>query len=64
MKEEHVSGSYGIEGRYPFLDVQVVQEFLSLDVSLKNRSYKSALYEYLQTEGYPFCAGEKRGFVV
>ena len=31
MKEEVVAGSHGLEARYPFLDRQVVQEFLWLD---------------------------------
>ena len=29
-KEENISGLFGIEGRYPFLDKYLVQEFLSL----------------------------------
>ncbi len=64
MKEEHVSGSYGIEGRYPFLDPLVVQEFLWLDVKLKNRSYKSVIFEYLCNQNFPLAEGEKRGFMV
>ena len=31
MKEEYVSGSHGIEGRYPFLDKEVVQESCGLN---------------------------------
>ena len=30
MKEELVAGVHGIEGRYPFLDPKVVQEYLWL----------------------------------
>lgn len=29
-KEEHVAGAHGVEGRYPFLDTRVVQEYLWL----------------------------------
>ena len=61
-KEEYISGAYGLEGRYPFLDKQVVQEFLWLDVNLKNSNYKSVLYNYLKTNNYPFSQNEKIGF--
>jgi len=61
-KEEYVPGSLNIECRYPFLDKDVVQEFLWLSTELKNREYKAPLYEYLTREEYPFCRGEKFGF--
>ena len=53
MKEEYVSGSHGIEGRYPFLDTQVVQEFLWLKPELKNKFYKSVLHNYMEQNDYP-----------
>jgi asparagine synthase (glutamine-hydrolysing) len=62
MKEEYVAGSYGIEARYPFLDREVVQEFLSLSHSLKNSCYKSVLRHYLDQIGYPCAFDEKYGF--
>lgn len=62
MKDEHVSGAYGIEGRYPFLDKRVVQEFLALDHRLKNSKYKSALRAYLEATGYPSMFDVKIGF--
>ncbi len=62
MKEEHVSGSYGVEGRYPFLDTQVVQEFLWLKPELKNANYKSVLHNYLVENNYPFDPAQKVGF--
>jgi asparagine synthetase B (glutamine-hydrolysing) len=61
-KEEYVSGSYGIEGRYPFLDRDVVQEFLWLTADLKNSKYKSCIDEYLMRNQYPYQAGVKTGF--
>jgi len=61
-KEEFVGGSFGIEVRYPFLDKKLVQEFLWLDVNLKNKSYKYPLEYYLQRNNYPFNKGEKLGF--
>lgn len=60
-KEEYIAGHYGIETRYPFLDKYLVQEFLWLDVTLKNNKYKSALYEYLTRNNFPFAV-EKIGF--
>ena len=62
MKEETVSGTWGIEGRYPFLDKQVVQEFLWLTSDLKNNNYKSPIHNYLTRHNYPFENGIKVGF--
>ena len=63
-KEEYVAGHFGIETRYPFLDKNLVQEFLWLNVNLKNKKYKSCLAEYLEINNFPFENGEKRGFHV
>ena len=63
-KEEYVAGHFGIETRYPFLDRQLVQEFLWLNVDLKNSKYKSALDEYLLVNNFPYQPKEKRGFHV
>ena len=44
FKEELVAGMHGVEGRYPFLDREVVQEFLGRIRSLTNEhSLKSRL---------------------
>ena len=61
-KEEYVAGSYGIETRYPFLDVELVQEFLWLTSNLKNKEYKAPLTEYLSRNNFPFQRGVKTGF--
>ena len=61
-KEEYVAGAYGIEARYPFLDLDVVQEFLWLKPEVKNLHYKSVLYHYLNKYNYPFTKDEKIGF--
>lgn len=61
-KEEYVAGSYGIETRYPFLDKDVIQEFLWLDHKIKNANYKSVLYEYFKVNNYPFEPNRKIGF--
>lgn len=62
MKEEAVAGSYGIEARYPFLDPQVVQEFLWINSKLKNKWYKSVLHNYLTVNNFSFDVGKKVGF--
>ena len=62
MKEEHVAGAYGVEGRYPFLDIDVVQEFLWLSPSLKNSAYKSPLHYYLNKYKFPYEDNNKTGF--
>lgn len=61
-KEEYVAGSCGVEGRYPYLDREVVQEFLWLSPELKNRCYKAPLHEYMARLGYPFDENVKTGF--
>lgn len=63
-KEEYVAGHFGIETRYPFLDKNLVQEFLWLTADLKNSKYKSCLDEYLSVNNFPFQPSEKRGFHV
>lgn len=62
MKEEYVSGSFGLEGRYPYLDKNVVQEFLNLDHHLKNEKYKAPIFNYLTEHQFPTQENEKRGF--
>jgi asparagine synthetase B (glutamine-hydrolysing) len=59
-----VAGHFGIETRYPFLDRELVQEFLWLSADLKNSQYKSALAEYLQVNNWPYQPNEKLGFHV
>ncbi len=61
-QEERVSGAHGIESRYPFLDPQVVQEYLWLTPELKNRYFKAPIHEYLTGNDYPFEPSVKRGF--
>jgi asparagine synthetase B (glutamine-hydrolysing) len=61
-KEERIPGAWGIEARYPFLDKEVVQEFLWLSDELKNSEYKQCLAYTLRKHGFPFEAKQKRGF--
>jgi len=62
FKEEFILGRHGIEGRYPFLDAALVQEFLWLAPALKNLEYKAPIAHFLRAHGYPFEPGVKRGF--
>jgi asparagine synthetase B (glutamine-hydrolysing) len=62
FKDELVLGANGLEGRYPFLDRQVVQSFLSLTPALKNSAYKAPIAAFLRRHNYPFEPGVKRGF--
>jgi asparagine synthetase B (glutamine-hydrolysing) len=62
MKEEYIAGSYGIETRYPYLDKQLVQEFLWLTPELKHRAYKAPLDFYMDLHKYPYEKNVKRGF--
>lgn len=62
FKDEYILGRHGIEGRYPFLDKRVVQEFLWLTPQLKNAAYKAPLDYFLRKHDYPFEVETKRGF--
>jgi asparagine synthetase B (glutamine-hydrolysing) len=64
FKEELIFGHFGIESRYPFLDKDVVQEFLSLDPDWKNRQYKGPIASFLDKHHYPYENSVKRGFNV
>lgn len=59
---EDIAAIYGVEVRYPFLDVDLVQEFLWLKPELKNRNYKATIFEYLTRNNVPFDKEIKRGF--
>lgn len=61
-KEEMVAGSFGMEARYPYLDVAVVQEFLSLKPEIKNSVYKSVISNYLKERQFPVKENVKIGF--
>ncbi len=60
-KEESISGSFGIEGRYPYLDKDVVQAYLNLTPTLKNMYFKSPLTNFLNIHNYPIN-NVKKGF--
>ena len=62
FKEEYIFGRYGLESRYPFLDIEVVQSFLKLNQSLKNNFYKAPIHYFLEKYSYPFDKGKKTGF--
>jgi asparagine synthetase B (glutamine-hydrolysing) len=61
-KEEYVGGSFGIEMRYPFLDKDLIQEFLWLHQDLKNKEYKAPIDYYFNKNNFPYAKHEKRGF--
>ena len=61
-KEEIISGLHGIEGRYPYLDKYVVQEFLWLTKDMKNNIYKAPLDYFMSKTNYPFDKEVKLGF--
>jgi len=61
-KEEYIGGAFNVETRYPFLDKEVVQEFLWLTPELKNRNYKAPIFKYLTKNNVPFDKEVKRGF--
>jgi len=59
---EDIAKLYEIEVRYPFLDINLVQEFLWLTPELKNKHYKAPLREYLIKNNVPFNENTKKGF--
>lgn len=56
---ERVGGCFGIESRYPFLDKQVVQEFLWLVDSVKNSEFKQCIAQYMRNNNFPFLENKK-----
>ena len=64
LKEEYITGCYSMEGRYPFLDKELVQEFFYLTAFLKNSSYKAPLASYLKAKNFPVELNSKKGFNV
>lgn len=60
-KDEKILGSFGLETRYPFLDKNLVQEFLWLTNDIKNKSYKFCLVDKLKRARFPYWT-TKRGF--
>jgi len=59
---EEIAALYNIKIRYPFLDIDLVQEFLWLTPELKNKNYKAPLYEYLTRCRVPYDKEIKKGF--
>lgn len=59
---EEIADVYGIKVRYPYLDIDLVQEFLWLTPELKNKCYKAPLKEYLTLNNVPFEENVKYGF--
>ena len=57
-----MAGLHGLEARYPFLDRDVIQEFLWLTHDLKNSEYKAPIEYYLREHDYPFLPRKKLGF--
>ena len=56
---ERVAGAYGIEARYPFLDINVVQEFLWLHDDIKNKEFKQCIAQYMRKSNFPFEENKK-----
>ena len=51
---ERIAGTFGVETRYPFLDGDVVQEFLNLAPALKGQAYKAPITHRLQQYQFPY----------
>ena len=51
---ERISSLFGIESRYPFLDFNVVQEFINLLPKLKSNYYKAPITNRLNELNFPF----------
>lgn len=51
---ERIAGLFGIETRYPFLDFNVVQQFLNLHPQLKGQYYKAPLTNRLRQLKFPY----------
>lgn len=63
-KEENIAGQFGIEARYPFLDKNVIQEFLNLSLDLKHKFYKAPIHKTLIDLNYPITSTKNKKFKV
>ncbi len=52
--EDYIYGYWGIDTRNPFLDTDLIQEWLSTSQALKNKEYKHWQQEYLRIMKFPF----------
>ena len=59
---ERVAGQFGIECRYPFLDKEVVSEFLRLPIPDRYQPLKRPIHDLLKEYDFPASA-LKRGFL-
>jgi len=58
---DQILGFNGKETRIPYLDQELVQQWINTTVKLKNSGYKHWIYEYLRNADYPHH-NEKIGF--
>ena len=58
---ERIAGLFGIETRYPFLDFEVIQEFLNLHPKLKDKFIKAPVTNRLNELDFPYHL-MKQGF--
>jgi asparagine synthetase B (glutamine-hydrolysing) len=58
---ERISGLFGIESRYPFLDRVLVQSFIDLKPDLKGRSFKAPIAACFDRADFPYT-DRKQGF--
>jgi asparagine synthetase B (glutamine-hydrolysing) len=57
--EDYVYGLFGIDTRNPYLDIRLIQSWLSTTVELKNKEYKSWQQLYLLEKKFPFNTDKK-----
>ena len=62
LREEYGAGAHGVETRYPFLDVNVVQEFLWMTPALKMSVYKGPIAVFLHEHEFPNAWDFKQGY--
>lgn len=58
---ERISGLFGIETRYPFLDRALVQSFINLKPEIKATRFKGPIAKYFDQVGFPYVE-KKQGF--
>ena len=63
-----ITGFFGIEGRHPLLDQDLVQAWLNTSHNLKNKSYKDWMQVYMKEHNYPYsltkCAWGQEGWKI
>ena len=62
MRNDIICGYNSVEARFPMLDQKLFQAWLNTKVTLKNKTYKDWMRQYMLDHNYPLYDDKKIGF--